>query len=87
MLRRDGQAKGHGTVAMSDSEPTYQSTTIWKDRKAFDGWKEGQAFRQAHGQKESDAGPPKPPGAPLWSKPPQPIFYEGTLVISGEDGA
>eukprot|EP00545_Synedropsis_sp_CCMP1620_P011878 CAMPEP_0119022464 /NCGR_PEP_ID=MMETSP1176-20130426/28091_1 /TAXON_ID=265551 /ORGANISM="Synedropsis recta cf, Strain CCMP1620" /LENGTH=349 /DNA_ID=CAMNT_0006977343 /DNA_START=32 /DNA_END=1081 /DNA_ORIENTATION=- len=92
MLRRDGQAKGHGTVAMSDSEPTYQSTTIWKDRKAFDGWKKGQAFRQAHGQvgkeggKDGDEAPAKPP-APMWSKPPQPVFYEGTLVISGSDGA
>ena len=49
MLRRDGQAKGHGTVEMDASEPTYVSTTIWKDRASFDAWKSGTAFQQAHG--------------------------------------
>jgi hypothetical protein len=23
----------------------------------------------------------------LWSRPPQPVFYEGTLVITKEEGA
>lgn len=88
MLRRDGQAKGHGTVEMKDTEPSYQSTTIWRDQKAFNDWRSGQAFRQAHGEdKKEDGKPQKPPGAPLWSKPPQPVFYEGTLVITGADGA
>jgi heme-degrading monooxygenase HmoA len=31
MLRRDGQAKGYGVVKMNTSEPTYLSTTIWRD--------------------------------------------------------
>jgi len=95
MLRRDGQAKGHGTVAMTDSEPTYVSTTIWRDRRAFDGWRKGQAFQHAHGPKKEGGNnndsttpttPTTSPAAPLWSKPPQPVFYEGTLVISGPDG-
>jgi heme-degrading monooxygenase HmoA len=88
MLRRDGQAKGHGTVPMSDTEATYQSTTIWRDRQAFDGWREGKAFGQAHGQDQKKEGaPPKGPPGPLWSKPPQPVFYEGTLVITTSDGS
>jgi len=88
MLRRDGQAKGHGTVEMDASEPTYVSTTIWKDRASFEAWKGGSAFQQAHGQKKDDdkkEAAAQPP-APLWSRPPQPVFYEGVLVISSEQG-
>jgi heme-degrading monooxygenase HmoA len=93
MLRRDGQAKGHGTVEMDPSEPTYVSTTIWKDRASFDSWKNGSAFQQAHGTKPKEDGPqndeskaPMAPQTPLWSRPPQPVFYEGVLVISSEKG-
>lgn len=93
MLRRDGQAKGHGTVPMDEKEPTYLSTTIWKDQESFKKWREGSAFQKAHGQKpnasnssdnEQSAQAPAPP---LWNRPPQPVFYEGTLVITSEDGA
>ena len=95
MLRRDGQAKGHGTVPMDEKEPTYLSTTIWKDQESFKKWREGSAFQKAHGQKpnasnsnssdnEQSAQAPAPP---LWIRPPQPVFYEGTLVITSEDGA
>ena len=89
MLRRDGQAKGHGTVEMDSSEPTYVSTTIWKDRASFEAWKTGSAFKEAHGQgaKQSETTPQEPPPQPLWSRPPQPVFYEGVLVISSEQGA
>jgi heme-degrading monooxygenase HmoA len=112
MLRRDGQQKGHGTVPMDESEPSYVSTTIWKDRASFDKWRSGSAFSHAHGQKQqqqqqqqqknkseedgekpSSGGPPAAAGAaeanpqPLWSRPPQPIFYEGTLVITKKEGA
>jgi heme-degrading monooxygenase HmoA len=91
LLRRDVQAKGHGIVPMGDEEPSYMTCTIWKDRAAFDGWKTGTAFKEAHGQssgedKEKEQ-PQKPPGPPLWSKPPVPVFYEGTLVISSVEGA
>ena len=95
MLRRDGQAKGHGTSPMTPDEATYQSTTIWRDRAAFDAWREGNNFRQAHGQKaegekkeSEEAKKPEGQGPPpQWSKPPTPVFYEGTLVITGEEGA
>jgi len=99
MLRRDGQAKGHGTVEMDASEPTYVSTTIWKNRACFEAWKNGSAFQEAHGQgsKKSDTTttttttttPPasSSPPQPLWSRPPQPVFYEGVLVITSEQGA
>lgn len=96
MLRRDGQAKGHGTVEMDEStEPTYLSTTIWKDRASFDKWRNGSNFSKSHGQKDGEKGeeksPKKPPqaagGPPQWTHPPKPVFYEGTLVISTADGA
>jgi heme-degrading monooxygenase HmoA len=92
MLRRDGQAKGHGMVEMKSDEPTYMSTTIWKDQASFQKWRQGTAFSKAHGQKppaenKSDSSAAAAPPKPLWSRPPQPIFYEGTLVITREEGA
>jgi heme-degrading monooxygenase HmoA len=90
MMRRDGQQKGHGTVPMDEGEPTYVSTTIWKDYESFNKWRTGSAFSQAHGQKkesdDKDAEPAKPP-QPLWSRPPRPVFFEGTLVLTKEEGA
>ena len=66
MLRRDGQAKGHGTSPMTPDEPTYQSTTIWRDRAAFDAWREGNNFKAAHGNGEKKPeGEKKPQGGPL----------------------
>ena len=95
MMRRDAAAKGHGVVPLSSGEPSYTSTTIWRDRQAFDNWRKGSAFKQAHGgeggkpkdAKSEDTEPKTAPPQPLWSQPPQPVFYEGTLVISGADGA
>lgn len=93
MLRRDGQQKGHGTVPMADGEPTYMSTTIWKDLASFEAWRKGPSFNQAHGgsggqsNKKEGGDVVVPPPKPLWSRPPEPIFYEGTLVISSKDGA
>lgn len=100
MLRRDGQAKGHGVKPVEESEPTYLSTTIWKDREAFKAWTMSNNFKKAHApaaggdskkeeegnSEETKKAPPSPP-QPLWSKPPVPVFYEGTLVISSADGA
>lgn len=88
MMRRDVKAKGHGIAPMGEEEPTYVSTTIWKDRQAFENWKNGNAFKEAHavkkdGEEESKEQPP----APLWSTPPVPVFYESTLVISSPEGA
>ena len=98
MMRRDIGGKGHGVVPFDEqSEPTYVSTTIWKNREAFENWRKGTAFQKAHGQQQqqqqpsASAGgeqqqPPSPP-KPLWTKPPSPVFYEGTLVISKPEGA
>ena len=75
---------------MGEEEPTCTTCTNLKDRAAFDGWKSGAAFKEAYGQKkkEGDADKkPKQPPAPLWTKPPVPVFYEGTLVISAANGA
>jgi len=99
MMRRDIKSnKGHGTVPMdSDTEPTYLSTTLWKDQASFQAWRESTNFSKAHGSSSSSssssssdkpkedkkpAGPPKP----LWTKPPVPVFYEGKLVITTENG-
>eukprot|EP00580_Thalassiosira_gravida_P014695 CAMPEP_0201682084 /NCGR_PEP_ID=MMETSP0494-20130426/51438_1 /ASSEMBLY_ACC=CAM_ASM_000839 /TAXON_ID=420259 /ORGANISM="Thalassiosira gravida, Strain GMp14c1" /LENGTH=376 /DNA_ID=CAMNT_0048165839 /DNA_START=17 /DNA_END=1148 /DNA_ORIENTATION=+ len=92
MLRRDVRAKGHGIKPMGEEEPTYTSCTVWKDRASFDGWRNGMAFKEAHGQTKKESGggeekKEKPSGPPLWSKPPVPVFYEGTLVISSQEGA
>ncbi|KAL3790585.1 hypothetical protein HJC23_008791 [Cyclotella cryptica] len=84
LLRRDVKAKGHGIAPMGEEEPTYMSCTIWKDRAAFNAWKNGNAFKEAHGEKKNVDEKSK---MPLWSKPPVPVFYEGTLVISSPDGA
>ncbi|KAL3922719.1 MAG: hypothetical protein SGARI_006386 [Bacillariaceae sp.] len=97
MMRRDGQQKGHGTVPMDEStEPSYTSTTIWKDYESFNKWRSGSAFSKAHGQQQGkkegsskggDAAAPAKPPQPLWSRPPQPVFYEGTLVLTKKEGA
>jgi len=93
MLRRDVKAKGHGISPMGEEEPTYASCTVWRDRASFEGWRSGAAFKEAHGEKreEKESGEEgeqqRQPPAPLWSKPPVPVFYEGTLVISSPDGA
>ena len=90
MLRRDAKAKGHGIKPMGDEEPNYMTCTIWKDKASFESWKSGSAFKEAHGSTAAsgkDDGEEKQKPAPLWSKPPVPVFYEGTLVISSPDGA
>ncbi len=97
MMRRDAGGKGHGVVPMDKAtEPTYLSTTIWKDRASFDKWRQGNAFKKAHGgakppseqaKKDDDDDDDAKPPAPLWSQPPKPVFYEGTLVISKPEGA
>ena len=99
MLRRDGRAKGHGVTPMVEGEANYVSTTIWKDRKSFDGWRQGQQFGKAHGEgKSAPQGNTKPAAAdegkpagggppPMWARPPTPVFYEAKLVIASPEGA
>jgi len=91
MMRRDASAKGHGVIPLSSGEPSYTSCTIWRDRRAFDNWRNGSAFSKAHGKpndaESKDDEKPKAPPQPLWSQPPEPVFYEGTLVINNSEGA
>eukprot|EP00970_Alexandrium_tamarense_P010246 scaffold2058_cov158-Alexandrium_tamarense.AAC.11 len=91
MLRRDAKAKGHGISPMGEEEPTYMSCTVWKDRASFMSWKDGNAFKEAHAsagdKNKGEDEVKKEQPQPLWSRPPSPIFYEGTLVISSADGA
>jgi heme-degrading monooxygenase HmoA len=82
VMRRDGQAKGHGMVEMSMNEPTYVATLVFKDRMSFETWS------STHGSappKEGADAPPPPPK--MWDRAPEKVYYEGTLVITGEEGA
>mmetsp|Transcript_27835 Transcript_27835/g.42144 ORF Transcript_27835/g.42144 Transcript_27835/m.42144 type:complete len:348 (+) Transcript_27835:122-1165(+) len=95
MLRRDAKMKDrHAKSDAGTEEPTYMSTTIWKDRASFDKWRSGANFSKAHGkdnndkkEEEEDAKPAAAAPTPQWSRPPIPVFYEGTLVISTKEGA
>ena len=49
LLRRGVKAKGHDIAPVGDDEPSYMTCTIWRDRVAFEGWRTGSAFREAHG--------------------------------------
>mmetsp|Transcript_19999 Transcript_19999/g.28461 ORF Transcript_19999/g.28461 Transcript_19999/m.28461 type:complete len:313 (+) Transcript_19999:49-987(+) len=71
MLRRDGSQKGHGIVPINESEPTYITTTIWRDRATFIAWQKNQSISDLPTQ---------------FFKPPSPVFYEGVLVISHPEG-
>ena len=73
LMRRDGQAKGHGVVEMQSNEPSYVSINVFKDRASYDSW-------AAQGDKPSVP-------ASLARREPETVFYEGTLVISSAEGA
>jgi heme-degrading monooxygenase HmoA len=77
MLRRDGQAKGHGVVEMTETEPNYQGVVIFKDRASHGNWR---------ADSEAQAPEQKLEATKMWSKSPEKVFYEGTLVISSEEG-
>lgn len=87
MLRRDGTQKGHGAGRFESNEPTYQSTTIWRDRKAFENWRIGGGAKSTSGSNSNEESKPSQPPQPLWSKPPKPVFYEATLVMTTSQGA
>ena len=72
LMRRDGQAKGHGMGSVNPNEPTYVATYVFEDSQSMEKWL---ASSQASTQSE------------LWDKTPERVFYEGTLVISSEEGA
>lgn len=71
--------------AVPDDEPNYVSFTIWNEKSAFDSWRTGEAFKEAHG------------GGTIWGflsmlvtstqtlkGAPKPAFYEGLLPIASE---
>lgn len=70
LLRRDGQAKGHGVAPMDATEPTYVATTIFQDRKSYEQWSLSRSTIN---------------NLKLQRKP-ETVFYEGTLVISSAVG-
>jgi len=92
LLRRDNQQSGHGVKPMREGEPTYVGTTIWRDREAFEEWRNGKSFGETQGlqaggtNKGNDEKMEAPPKA-LWTSPPVPVFYEGVLVITDTEGA
>ena len=78
-------------ASLQDNEPSNMTCTIWRDRAAFEGWRTGSAFGEAHGSgsggEEKGGEQPQKPPTPLWSRPPVLVFYKGTLVISSSKGA
>jgi heme-degrading monooxygenase HmoA len=73
LMRRDGQAKGHGMGEVDPSEPTYVATYVFQDRPSFESW-------AASVKNMEDANS-------CWTKAPEKSYYEGTLVISSSEGA
>lgn len=80
-----------------DDGVNYISMAAWDNREAFDNWRNGDAFKKAHGGGKppqagaghggaSSQGSGKPMGGVL-VKPPKPYFYEGKLVLESEKGA
>lgn len=76
-------------VKLRDEQPdyeddfSYRSFTIWEDKAAFDEWRSGDAFKEAHGGTSIGAFL----GAMISSLrvlkgPPRPIFYDGLLHLS-----
>ena len=86
MMRRD--------APQADDGYNYVSTTVWKDRASFQAWREGAAFKRAHGEgkaKPAGAGagakggggePPK-----MFSTPPSVAVWEGKLMLTVAEGA
>jgi heme-degrading monooxygenase HmoA len=80
MMRRDGQAKGHGVSEISEKEPNYVGTIVFKDRASHDKWK---VEHEAESMARKSSGPPPPK---MWNKAPEKVYYEGTLVLSSTLG-
>ena len=80
VMRRDGQAKGHGIVQMESSEPTYVTVTIFQDLSSYQAWMKKE-------NKNSNTTTTHLPASFSNIKPPETVYYEGTLVISSPQGA
>jgi len=53
LLRRDHQQSGHVVQPMREENPTYVGITIWTNREAFEGWRNGNSVG---GTNELDVG-------------------------------
>jgi len=73
LLRRD---------QVPDDDVNYISMAVWDSRDAFDHWRNGEGFQQAHSRRSDQA-----PLAAVLRHPPRPYFYEGKLVVESEHGA
>eukprot|EP00523_Entomoneis_sp_CCMP467_P010247 CAMPEP_0168737160 /NCGR_PEP_ID=MMETSP0724-20121128/10242_1 /TAXON_ID=265536 /ORGANISM="Amphiprora sp., Strain CCMP467" /LENGTH=350 /DNA_ID=CAMNT_0008784399 /DNA_START=40 /DNA_END=1092 /DNA_ORIENTATION=+ len=76
VMRRDGQAKGHGIVELQSNEPSYVVTTIFDSQAAYQAWAAANQQQETAALDES-----------LWTRAPETVFYEGTLVLSSPEGA
>ncbi|KAL7579754.1 hypothetical protein ACA910_021894 [Epithemia clementina (nom. ined.)] len=79
VMRRDGLAKGHGIVQMQSSEPTYVIVTIFQDLASYQAWNKGSSG--------ASSSSPELPASFSAERPPETVYYEGTLVISSPEGA
>ena len=68
----------------SDGRHESRNWLLWMVRASFNFWRNGNSVKAHTEKKDENSGKS---AKPLWTRPPVPIFYEGTLVISGVDGA
>jgi hypothetical protein len=64
-----------------DDNFNYVSFTIWKDKKSFNAWRRGDAFKEAHGGTSIGAFlGAMVSSLMVLSGPPRPAFYDGLLL-------
>jgi heme-degrading monooxygenase HmoA len=81
LMRRDGQAKGHGIQELTANEPTYVVCTIFQDRESYETCMTAAAAAATSNTSRCSI------DSSLYSREPEQVFYEGALVISSKDGA
>ena len=57
----------------------YSTLTVWKDRDAFNAWRESSANSKSHA-KAAEA-------EPMFDGAPSPVLYEGVLALLSDKGA
>jgi len=77
-----------GVAEEYEDDFSYVSFTIWEDKKAFNSWRKGDAFKEAHGGTSIGAFL----GAMISSLrvlkgPPSPVFYDGLMHLSSKPKA
>lgn len=74
-----------GAAAMGGDPPqyNYMSFTIWNEKKDFNSWRKGSAFREAHGGTSIGAFLKTMVGSlKVLKGPPSPIFFDGLLHLA-----